>query len=36
EPEELAKVAAFALSFANTYMTGQTFVIDGGKTGTLF
>lgn len=35
-PEELAKVAALMLSFANTYVTGQTIVIDGGKTGSLF
>ncbi|MBE3596732.1 MAG: SDR family oxidoreductase [Hydrogenibacillus sp.] len=35
-PEEFARVAAFYLSFANTYVTGQTILIDGGKVGTLW
>lgn len=30
EPEEFAKVAAFLVSGANTYMTGQTLLVDGG------
>lgn len=30
EPEEFAKVAAFLLSDANTYMTGSSFLVDGG------
>lgn len=29
-PDEFAKVAAFLLSDANTYMTGSTFLVDGG------
>ncbi|OCA85618.1 3-oxoacyl-ACP reductase [Bacillus sp. FJAT-27225] len=29
-PEEFAKVAAFLLSDANSYMTGQAFIVDGG------
>jgi 3-oxoacyl-[acyl-carrier protein] reductase len=29
-PEELAEIAAFLLSPANTYMTGSTFYVDGG------
>lgn len=29
-PEELARVAAFLLSPANTYVTGQTILVDGG------
>jgi len=29
-PEEFAKVVTFLLSDANTYMTGQSFVVDGG------
>ena len=31
-PEELAKVVAFLCSDANTYITGQTIVADGGFT----
>jgi 3-oxoacyl-[acyl-carrier protein] reductase len=30
EPEEFAKMAVFLLSEANTYITGQSFLIDGG------
>ncbi|MGM7720114.1 SDR family oxidoreductase [Metabacillus sp. Hm71] len=30
EPEEFANYVAFLLSDANSYMTGQTFLIDGG------
>jgi 3-oxoacyl-[acyl-carrier protein] reductase len=30
EPEEFARVAVFLGSSANTYVTGQTFVVDGG------
>ncbi|WP_163971894.1 SDR family oxidoreductase [Oceanobacillus halotolerans] len=30
EPEEFAKIVVFLSSQANTYMTGQSFVIDGG------
>jgi 3-oxoacyl-[acyl-carrier protein] reductase len=30
EPEEIAKLVAFLLSNENTYITGQTLVIDGG------
>jgi 3-oxoacyl-[acyl-carrier protein] reductase len=30
KPEEFAKVVAFLVSEANTYMTGQSFLIDGG------
>jgi len=30
EPEEFAKVAAFLVSDANTYMTGQSILVDGG------
>ena len=29
-PEEFAKVAAFLVSGANTYVTGQNFLVDGG------
>ncbi|ALC91167.1 3-oxoacyl-ACP reductase [Bacillus sp. FJAT-18017] len=29
-PEEFAKVGAFLVSAANTYMTGQAFIVDGG------
>jgi 3-oxoacyl-[acyl-carrier protein] reductase len=29
-PEEFAKVAAFLASGANTYVTGQAFLVDGG------
>jgi 3-oxoacyl-[acyl-carrier protein] reductase len=29
-PEEFANVAAFLLSDANTYMTGSSFLVDGG------
>ncbi|MFS0654335.1 SDR family oxidoreductase [Bacillus sp. 179-C3.3 HS] len=35
QPEEFATYAAFLLSEANTYMTGQTLVIDGGLTKSL-
>lgn len=35
QPDELARVVTFYLSFANTYVTGQTILIDGGKVGTL-
>ncbi len=35
DPEEFGKVVTFYLSFANTYVTGQTIVIDGGKGQTL-
>lgn len=31
EPEEFAKVATFLVSGANTYMTGQNILVDGGK-----
>ncbi len=31
KPEEFGKVAAFYLSFANSYVTGQTICVDGGK-----
>ncbi|WP_174733736.1 SDR family oxidoreductase [Mesobacillus harenae] len=30
DPEEFAKVVAFLVSDANTYMTGSSFVVDGG------
>ncbi len=30
QPEELAKMAAFLVSGANTYVTGQTILVDGG------
>jgi 3-oxoacyl-[acyl-carrier protein] reductase len=30
EPEEFAKVAAFLASPANTYVTGQSLLVDGG------
>lgn len=30
EPEEFAKVVTFLVSGANTYMTGSTFIVDGG------
>jgi 3-oxoacyl-[acyl-carrier protein] reductase len=30
EPEEFAKVVAFLVSDANTYMTGSSFLVDGG------
>lgn len=33
QPEELAKVAAFLVSGANTYVTGQTILADGGVSG---
>lgn len=29
-PEEFAKIAVFLCSFANSYITGQAFVVDGG------
>ena len=35
QPEEFAAYAAFLLSEANTYMTGQTLIIDGGLTKSL-
>ncbi|MFF2414373.1 SDR family oxidoreductase [Bacillus safensis] len=35
QPEEFASYAAFLLSEANTYMTGQTLIIDGGLTKSL-
>lgn len=31
-PAELAEIAAFLVSDANSYMTGQTVVVDGGFT----
>lgn len=31
EPEEFAKVATFLVSGANTYLTGQNILVDGGK-----
>ncbi|WP_284250992.1 SDR family oxidoreductase [Tetragenococcus osmophilus] len=31
KPEEFAKVAAFLVSGANTYLTGQNLLVDGGK-----
>lgn len=35
KPEEFAKVIAFLASDANTYMTGSTFLVDGGMVKTL-
>ncbi len=32
EPEELGRAVAFAVSWANTYMTGHTLLVDGGLT----
>lgn len=32
EPAELARIAAFLVSEDNTYMTGQTLIVDGGLT----
>jgi 3-oxoacyl-[acyl-carrier protein] reductase len=32
EPKEIAEVAAFLCSDKNTYITGQTIVVDGGFT----
>jgi 3-oxoacyl-[acyl-carrier protein] reductase len=32
QPAELARAAAFLVSEANTYLTGQTIVVDGGFT----
>jgi 3-oxoacyl-[acyl-carrier protein] reductase len=32
DPQELAKVAGFLVSDQNTYLTGQTIVVDGGFT----
>lgn len=34
-PEEFAKAVTFLLSDANTYITGETLLIDGGKTKTI-
>jgi len=34
EPEEVAKLVNFLVSENNTYITGQTIVIDGGYTST--
>ena len=31
KPEDLAKVVAFLCSNANTYLTGQVVVVDGGR-----
>lgn len=33
EPEEFGKMAAFLVSYANTYVTGQTILVDGGMIG---
>lgn len=30
-PEEFANVVTFLVSDANTYMTGSSFLVDGGK-----
>ncbi|MDZ7835131.1 MAG: SDR family oxidoreductase [Alkalibacterium sp.] len=32
KPEELAKMAVFLVSDANTYITGQQLLVDGGMT----
>jgi 3-oxoacyl-[acyl-carrier protein] reductase len=32
DPKELAKIACFLVSDQNTYLTGQTIVVDGGFT----
>lgn len=31
KPEEFAKVATFLVSGANSYLTGQNLLVDGGK-----
>ena len=36
EPEEFAKVAVFLCSSANTYLSGQAIVVDGGKLKALY
>jgi len=36
DPEEFGKAAAFLLSPAASYVTGETFIIDGGKTRTVW
>lgn len=36
KPEEFGKAAAFLLSDAASYVTGETFIIDGGKTRTVW
>jgi 3-oxoacyl-[acyl-carrier protein] reductase len=33
QPEEIARVALFLTSEANTYLTGQNIVVDGGFVG---
>ena len=33
EPEEFGKMATFLVSYANTYVTGQTILVDGGMIG---
>ncbi len=35
EPEEFAKAVTFLLSYANTYITGETILIDGGMAKTI-
>jgi 3-oxoacyl-[acyl-carrier protein] reductase len=36
DPEEFGKAATFLLSSAASYVTGETFVIDGGKMRTVW
>ncbi|MCF8224930.1 MAG: SDR family oxidoreductase [Bacteroidales bacterium] len=36
DPDEFGKAAAFLLSDAASYVTGETFIIDGGKTRTVW